>query len=69
MIKTGKRRGSVRQLNVKRVQEYMKNLPTDENGNLIVDKADLENIKDAFFGHNRENNKSLLQMIEELAEE
>lgn len=31
--------------------------------------SDLENIKDAFFGHNRENNKSLLQMIEELAEE
>lgn len=69
MIKTGKRRGSVRQLSIKRVQNYMRNLPTDENGVAHIDENDLKNIADCFWGHNRQNNGDIIKTLTEEQEE
>ena len=65
MAKTGKRRGSVRQLNVKRVQEYMKGLPTDVNGVANIDENDLKNLADCFWGHNRQSSDIIKALTEE----
>lgn len=59
---TGMRK-KTEQLNVRRVQKYMRGLPVDEKGNTIVGEQDLKNLSDAFFGHNRKKSTNILDEL------